>query len=147
MGLDMYLKAKRWIRHSEPELKNELIKQFEELKSFDAEVVQEISIEGIYWRKANAIHKWFVDHAQKGVDDCGNYYVERSDLIALKEVCDRVLGFKHLAEELLPAANGFFFGSTDYDDGYYSDVEFTSREIEKLLQLPETWSFEYHSSW
>ena len=24
------------------------------------------------WRKANAIHKWFVDNVQDGVDDCGD---------------------------------------------------------------------------
>lgn len=38
-----------------------------------------------YWRKANAIHNWFVENAQDGVDNCGTYEVERyllEDLLA-----------------------------------------------------------------
>lgn len=33
-----------------------------------------------YWRKANHIHKWFVDNVQKGEDDCREYIVERNQL-------------------------------------------------------------------
>ena len=28
-----------------------------------------------YWRKANHIHKWFVDNVQEGIDDYREYYV------------------------------------------------------------------------
>ena len=34
-----------------------------------------------YWRKANQIHKWFVDNVQDGVDDCGEYKVTKEQLI------------------------------------------------------------------
>jgi len=39
-----------------------------------------------YWRKANAIHKWFVDNVQHGVDNCEKYRLTKSnieDLLAL----------------------------------------------------------------
>ena len=42
-----------------------------------------ITEEAVYWRKANQIHKWFVDNIQNGVDDCGEYYVSKENLEAL----------------------------------------------------------------
>ena len=45
-----------------------------------------------YWRKANAIHKWFVDHVQDGEDDCGYHdEVSKDVLEELKDACATVL--------------------------------------------------------
>ncbi len=44
-----------------------------------------------YWRKANAIHQWFVTNVQDGKDDCGEYYVTEDKLRQLLELCNRVL--------------------------------------------------------
>lgn len=43
-----------------------------------------------YWRKANAIHSWFVDHVQDGTDDCNPYWVEPEQLAELLETCRKV---------------------------------------------------------
>ena len=40
-----------------------------------------------YWRKANHIHKWFVDNVQDGEDDCGNYEVSQEQLEELLDIC------------------------------------------------------------
>lgn len=48
---------------------------------------------------------------------------------------------------ILPTAEGFFFGSTDYDEYYLDDIENTIRIIDKCLNLPDIYTFEYHSSW
>ena len=40
-----------------------------------------------YWRKANAIHKWFVDNIQDGEDDCGYYEVAPEQLEELLNIC------------------------------------------------------------
>lgn len=53
------------------------------------------------------------------------------------------------AMELLPAQSGFFFGSTDYDQWYMSDIDYT---IEKILKVLKTTDFDkeivfYRSSW
>ena len=40
-----------------------------------------------YWRKANAIHKWFVDNIQDGEDDCGYYEVAPEYLEELLNIC------------------------------------------------------------
>lgn len=40
-----------------------------------------------YWRKANAVHKWFVDNIQGGNDDCGYYEVSSGQLKELLNIC------------------------------------------------------------
>lgn len=53
-----------------------------------------------------------------------------------------------LAKELLPATEGFFFGSTDYDGFYARDLEDTITQIDRVLKaLPDGWYLAYHSSW
>jgi len=149
MGLDMYLTAKRYVsEYDEPDkvISTEIMRHFPELT--ESQTVQEISVRVGYWRKANAIHKWFVDHVQEGTDDCGNYYVSRDQLTALRDVCVRVRDWPgKLAAEQLPTTNGFFFGGTDYDEYYMQDVNRTVQIIDSCLKLPGSWDFEYHSSW
>lgn len=41
----------------------------------------------MYWRKANAIHKFFVDKVQKGVDNCGDYEVSIDIIKELHDLC------------------------------------------------------------
>lgn len=151
----------------------------------------------MYWRKANAIHKWFVDNVQDGNDDCGTYEVDIEMLRQLKAICEyiaegcylvdgkvncgtryengkwhdiiedgKVMGNAEIAEELLPTASGFFFGSTSYDQWYYEEVKDTARELGRILGMLEIqkgdfgweyptmpsepdWEvkFSYHSSW
>ena len=159
MGLDMYLKARKFINNWDyrPEDKpiNQAIREAVGLghrNDEDADVYITIGVG--YWRKANQIHKWFVDNVQDGEDDCGNYGVATEQLKELAETCRKVLNDKSLASELLPAQSGFFFGGTDYDEWYFKDLEYTATEIEKLLSIekPEgrgyyPWSYVYHSSW
>ena len=87
-----------------------------------------------YWRKANAIHKWFVDNVQDGVDDCGKYKVTKEQLIRLRDECNQVLNDSLLAESLLPTQSGFFFGETVYEDGYYVSLDYTMEIINDILE-------------
>lgn len=59
----------------------------------------------------------------------------------------QVIAEPALAQELLPAQAGFFFGSTDYDQWYLEQVKDTIEQIERALRLPEKWEFVYQSSW
>lgn len=43
-----------------------------------------------YWRKANAIHSWFVGNVQGGCDDCKSYRVEPEQLVELLKTCRKV---------------------------------------------------------
>ncbi len=138
MGLDMYLSKKTYVQnweHQIPEEKHEVIvkrggKVVETIKPHRVKYIVE---EAGYWRKANHIHKWFVDNVQDGEDNCGEYYVEVSDLINLLNVCKQVKETPSKADELLPTTEGFFFGGTDYDEYYMRDIEYTIEILEQVL--------------
>lgn len=52
-----------------------------------------------------------------------------------------------VAAELLPNAEGFFFGSTEYDQYYYDDLKLTEEMLVEALSDDSDADFEYHSSW
>ncbi len=54
-----------------------------------------------YWRKANAVHRWFVEHVQQGNDDCGTYAVTRDQLSELRDLCNQVLAASTLTDGLV----------------------------------------------
>jgi len=115
-----------------------------------------VSVEwtAIYWRKANQIHNWFVTYLADGVDECQRIPVGRGDLVILHDRCSTLLDTKsnELAMELLPPASGFFFGSIDIDEWYWSDIEETHKQLTELLdEITEEnkWNYEieYQASW
>ena len=150
MGLDMFLDGSRYLSSystRDKPISENVIKNFPELVVIGINRIKKVTIEIGYWRKANAIHNWFVQNIQNGNDDCNNYYVSRESLEKLKEICQQVLNEPDRAEELFPPVDGFFFGSTEIDEGYYQDLTDTIEIIDKALQLDHTWGITYHSSW
>lgn len=156
MGLDMYLRGKKYVsgykfnENAETEQYDKVIEAVGagELKSIHSPGA-EVIVTMMYWRKANAIHQWFVTHVQDGEDECRPHYVSRDNLIQLKHACAAVLADKDLAMGLLPPQAGFFFGGTELDDWYWGSVQETYDEISRLLNntSDDDWSFEYQSSW
>jgi len=155
MGLDMYIVVRKYLSVFNKENTNVSItidkKKYEVGTEHNKPGrLEEVTLSGIYWRKANAIHKWFVNNVQKGVDDCRHYEVSREQLIELKEICEKILKDKSLATELLPTQEGFFFGGCEYDEWYWDSVKDTIKDINELLAEfsdDDNWEFEYHSSW
>lgn len=142
MGLDMNLNARQSLWNND-ELAATVGQAFPELKG---RKVSAVTVELIYWRKANAIHKWFVDNVQNGEDDCNSYYVTHGDLESLRETILKVLESRDPG--LLPPASGFFFGSTEVDEWYWKELERTSKDIGQILEdFDDKWDFEYQSSW
>lgn len=190
MGLDMYLDKcdrRAWgykdididkIKTNNPAL-------YEELKPFIVMRGEHYRWESFfaevgYWRKANAIHKWFVENVQNDFDDCDYHEVSQEQLKELLDICIKVRDCSQIkkgqikngetlkngkwcpimeegeyivnpevAEELLPTTDGFFFGSTDYDQWYIEDIIDT---IDILTKALETTDFDremivYSSSW
>jgi hypothetical protein len=150
MGLDMYLRGSLYLSDYAGEeiqqVRNDLGSTLERILGVKA-APKEIKVEVGYWRKANAIHKWFVDTAQGGVDDCKTYDVSREQLRRLRDLCRDALLHRDRAPEILSTREGFFFGSTDYNDWYFTDLENTIRIIDTALELPDNWYLEYSSSW
>jgi hypothetical protein len=154
MGLDMYLYASKYTSPAEWRPEDERKKFNDLLKAIDGEKFIDTDLPSIvidlkvgYWRKANQIHQWFVDNVQSGEDNCAEYYVDRDKLKELRDLCKLALKDKGKAEELLPTQSGFFFGSTEIDEWYWQDVNLTVEIINKCLEMPDTWTFKYQSSW
>lgn len=182
MGLDMYLNKTYYVRNSQYQTEEERF-TINILKGGKPSVIPidkivSVSTQEIYWRKANAIHNWFVQNVQNGNDDCGTYYVTPEQLQELLKAVSTVLEnielvdgkvqngtlFEHgeikpiiedgkvikdptKADEVLPTTEGFFFGSTEYDQSYIEDLNFTKTELERILAVNDYADFEYHSSW
>ena len=51
-----------------------------------------------------------------------------------------------VADQLLPTENGFFFGSTEYNEWYLNDIKYTIEALESLLDYKGA-EFYYRSSW
>jgi hypothetical protein len=100
----------------------------------------------VYWRKANAIHAYIMDNHAEG-DDCTHVELDRFSIRVLRNRCLDVLSDRGLAQELLPTQSGFFFGSTEYDEDYFEELERTENELTEVLR-DGTWDYlEYQASW
>ena len=154
MGLDMYLNAEKYLSSFDSEDKQK-ITTLNEMFDFEGDTDEDYYAQSVlfrvaYWRKANAIHQWFVNNCQDGIDECQKAYVSREQLVELLELCNQIIANPKKAPELLPTASGFFFGSTDYDNYYKQDVKHTADRLSKILTDPALESgvdFYYQSSW
>lgn len=152
MGLDMYLSAKRYLWRDADEAISDGINDLlgipsDKSKRFHGAslVTTGVTLEAMGWRKANAIHGWFVRRCQKGEDDCREYYVSREKLKELVDLCKEAL--EKPDHEVLEPTAGFFFGSYEKDEYYYQDLRDTIEGITEALELPESFEFYYQSSW
>lgn len=86
-----------------------------------------------YFRKVNFLFKYYEDRGKM----YEQYYAftDVDDVDDLIYRCERVLKDHSLAHSLLPTQDGFFFGSTDYDDYYFSDVKDCLRQMKKYRKL------------
>jgi len=157
MGLDMYLYARKytanysWFPQENEDLYHKILEVADKknLQGIDANSLT-IEFEAMYWRKANAIHGWFVDNVQNGIDNCKPYEVFIPQLYKLLDICEQVIENPAKAKELLPAKSGFFFGGTEYDEWYFNSVEYTAERLNQLLKVLESDNYillRYQSSW
>lgn len=91
-----------------------------------------------YWRKANAIHQWFVDNCADGEDDCRPMYCSLEQLQELLTKCIKIKMTPESAGEELPTQEGFFFGSTDYGEWYYKQIDATISILENVIAVMES---------
>lgn len=179
MGLDMYLSKRVYVgaNYEHRNVKGTIYithgQDNEEIKVNFKRVSYIIEDIG-YWRKANAIHKWFVENVQDGEDNCKEYYVSYDKIRELLDVCKEVkksiklvddtdipkeqegyyskkIEDPTIAQELLPTTKGFFFGDTSYNEWYLRDIEDTIEICKNVLKDGEENNFQddlyYQSSW
>lgn len=81
MGLDMYISKNKCVDHDR-DSRERTIK------------IKEV----IYLRKANQIHKYFVDNFGGGVDECQEIGIEIDDIKNLNDICKRIVKESKLAD-------------------------------------------------
>jgi hypothetical protein len=158
MGLDMYVTRKSYVKnweHRETKHKINITLDGVERTDINPNRVSYIEEEAGYWRKANHIHKWFVDNVQDGEDNCQESYVSIEQFEELKSICEQVILKKDIEfnNEVLPTTSGFFFGGTEYDEYYYEQCQETIDIINEILEIEKktpdgcSSSYYYQSSW
>lgn len=169
MGLDQYLEIRKseyrskYSKDKGSRLKLEYPKDITEFipNLTDLRISRQTNYEVGYWRKANQIHNWFMqncarrDEYDNPIDDCRPIEITVDKLEKLLDDCKKVLTDHSLAKELLPTADGFFFGSTAYDDYYLGQIEQTIEIIEPVLKFVKhkleikdyAWEVYYQASW
>lgn len=123
MGLDMYLKRGKkipkvsWEEYKE--IRNKVLQDdkdtMEKYKDYIVHCGEHFKWDDLvdevgYWRKANQIHNWIVEHCQDGVDDCGLYQVSKSDLESLLFKCKSIV-------KCCPMIDGEVVNGYIYKDG------------------------------
>ena len=150
MGLDMYLSKKTYLKNWEHrEDKHRVVVTTNDQTRVDIkpERITHVEEEIMYWRKMNAIHNWFVQNCQDGIDECQESHVTIEQLDELATICEKAIRDKN--PELLPTQEGFFFGSTNYDEYYWQQIEETAKVLREeirnnQIEYPE---YIYQSSW
>ena len=143
MGLDItFYKAKRLKDNETKERLEEIRKELatEYLKSIDernSKLINELEDEKekinpwnevAYFRKVNFLIPFFGYE-----ENCSNIEIDKYQVEDLIEACKEVLANHDKASFLLPTQAGFFFGSTDYDDWYFDDVQNVKEKFEEVL--------------
>jgi len=145
MGLDMYLAKKNYVKNwdymKKPERHSFIIKKGGKETEIKPERISYIIEEVARWRKANAIHKWFVDNVQEGEDDCKEYYVSGEQLQELLNKCNEVLKVAKIKKGKV--SNGYTIkdGKKKYNfvDG---KVVTNAKEIAEILPTEDGFFFD-----
>lgn len=151
----MYFTAKFFLASYPPATNPRLEKVLKamNIKPEETDSTVEVEVTVGYWRKANAIHNWFVKNVQGGVDNCSAYHIPLDYLTLLRAAVQKALsafdkGDFETAKSVLPPTEGFFFGSTDMNAGYREDLvttlEILNRTDNKAYKGAD---FYYRSSW
>lgn len=163
MGLDMYLYREQyvsgWGHGGQSTDFYDSILEHTGLPRCDASPHATVRVTVAYWRKANAIHGWFVRELAGGVDECQDIYVPLEKLRELRDKCKAVQNVpanfvSNVATKSgLTPTPGFFFGSYEYDDYFMEDMKDTVKQLDSILDaIPDgasdwDYSFVYRASW
>jgi hypothetical protein len=89
-------------------------------------------VEDAYFRKVNFLYEYFRNKLDN--EKCK---VTKGEIKELIDICKNVLnkkGDEDYAQVHLPTRSGFFFGSTDYDEGYWGDVKDCLTQMNKIYK-------------
>ena len=116
MGLDMYLEAEKYVSgwsHSRDPVFDAMVKMTGVTPDESAPSFTVRATVG-YWRKANAIHAWFVKYVQGGKDECQRSRVKPEQLQELRAACQQVIDSVETVDGPISEGSSHTAGSTTY---------------------------------
>lgn len=122
MGLSIYFEK---VSHPRKRRKNET------LSNYLSDISNKYDVTNVgYLRKVSSIYKYFSE--KMDADKC---IVKKEELIDIIDKATKVLSERDAktSEELLPIEIGFFFGTSSYDEYYYSCIRNTLFLFERML--------------
>lgn len=143
MGLDMNLMKKTDVKNwsfREDTWEVNVRKNGETYRNIKQDRVKYVVEDVAEWRKANAIHRWFVENVQNGEDDCGRYELGRSELESLLETVNQVLKSTKLVPGDVYVGTRHSGGASEdmYDEGHVLE---NPAVAERLLPTTEGFFF------
>lgn len=138
MGLDIYVEVSNRKVRDEAIAENKKIqernnKAYEEQGS-DAQFEQTVdfpSKQEYYFRKFNALVDW-VERNVGNVENCEPMELSKDDIESLQSTLTDLTPENCDVE--LPTCEGFFFGSQEYDQWYWQDVENAKQMCQEILK-------------
>ena len=125
MGLDMYAYKRTYVGNywEEPANQLKLVKPDKSttrtmksaIQLIDEAKISSVTEQIAYWRKANAIHSWFVNNVQEGVDDCKEHSFGTDELQQLVDLCNKVL-------EVAKTDTGMVSNGQTFKDGKWENI-------------------------
>lgn len=122
MGLSIYFEK---VSHPRKRRKNET------LSNYLSDISNKYDVTNVgYLRKVSSIYKYFSE--KMDADKC---IVKKEELTDIIDKATKVLSERDAktSEELLPIEIGFFFGTSSYDEYYYSCIRNTLFLFERML--------------
>lgn len=141
MGLDMYLNRRHYIGNEYREKAEQIkivVPKNQKNATFPiaqglikSERISEITERVGYWRKANAIHDWFIRNCADGDSDNTHMDVSREQLEELLDTCKKVLKASKMVKGKI--ANGYTFKDGKetpiLEDGEYIEDPTIAKEL------------------
>ncbi|MDT2914439.1 hypothetical protein [Lactococcus lactis] len=142
MGLDQYFEIQK--KRSEKELEEEIRRIFIDEQPSDQEIENMLyfTSELAYFRKFNALQNYF--EKKFNLDNCEKVIMEDYIYEDLLDRTTKVLNAhqqktqteaEEIAIKLLPNTEGFFYGSQEYDEYYYEDVEKLIDDLQRMKKM------------
>ena len=87
------------------------------------------------WRKFNALQNYMEVNFGEGEEiNCKDIQLTEPDIGTLLVILKKVSADHSLAEKLFPNTTGFFYGSQDYDEYYFEEIDRSINLFEKALE-------------
>lgn len=96
------------------------------------------------FRKCNWLMPFVENAIGHEVENCEDYELSKETMRDLLDRIDKVLADHDLAEKLLPTQGGSFYGSTQYGEWYFKNLQYTKDQLEddvKSMDDDETATF------